>query len=61
MLDPKSEEKMKEILRKEMEALTPGDIEFLKARITYLSPADRERYQAVLAPVEENPKPKKSK
>jgi hypothetical protein len=57
-MDPKSKEQFEEILRKEPAALTPGDVDFLKARASYLSEADVERYKSVLAEPEK-PKAKK--
>ena len=55
-MDTKSRERFEEILRKEAAALTPGEIDILRARVSYLSSADRERYADVLpsakAPVE---------
>ena len=61
-MDKKSRERFEEILRKEAEALSQGDIDFLRARSSYLSSADRERYASVLGTAEAAPeKAKKSK
>jgi hypothetical protein len=60
-MDQKSKEQLDEILRKEPAALTPGDVDVLKARISYLSPSDIERYKPVLAEEKsvEKPAPEK--
>ena len=50
-MDSKSKENLDRILRVEPEALSPGDIEFLKARRSYLTASDLERYLKVLGPV----------
>jgi hypothetical protein len=57
-MDSKSRERFEEITRKEVEALTPGDIEFLRARVSYLSSDQRERYASVLGS-EQKAAPKK--
>ena len=38
------------VVKKELEALTPGDIQFLKARISYLTEEQLERDESVLKP-----------
>ena len=44
------EEVLKEIVQKEVEALTPGNIQFLKARRSYLTKEELKRYASVLQP-----------
>jgi hypothetical protein len=57
-MDSKSRERFEEITSMEAEALTPGDIDFLRARSSYLSSDQRAKYKAVLE-TEEAPKSKK--
>jgi hypothetical protein len=47
-MDSKSRDRFEEITSKEVEALTPGDIDFLRARSSYLSSDQREKYRVVL-------------
>jgi hypothetical protein len=49
------------ILAKEPAALTPGDIEFLRARKSYLTPKQLETYAEQLGSVTEEKVAKKSK
>lgn len=44
------QEVLESIVKKEIEALTPGDISFLKARVSYLTPEQLDRYKSVLKP-----------
>ena len=46
-MDEKSQAKLDEILRKEQAALTEGDKDFLRARESYLTPAQKEQYAEV--------------
>ena len=47
-MDTKSQERFDKIVRTEPAALSSGDIEFLKARRSYLTAPDAERYAKVL-------------
>jgi hypothetical protein len=47
------QEKLAEIVAKESAALTPGDIEFLRARRSYLTPEQLETYKAQLSESED--------
>jgi hypothetical protein len=48
-MDESSQKLFDEIMRKEPTGLTPSDVAFLKARESYLTPDQRERYAEVLA------------
>jgi hypothetical protein len=54
-MDTVSKEKFDKLVRMEPAALTPGDIEFLKVRQSYLTASDRERYADVLGLSEAKP------
>lgn len=47
------QEILEDITKKEVKALTEGDIKFLRSRKSYLSEEELERYDSVI-----NPKPK---
>mgnify|MGYP006935473909 CR=1 FL=1 len=47
-MDERSQQKLTEILAKEIQALTDNDIAFLKARSSYLSASEAEKYKKVL-------------
>lgn len=49
-MNPEAEEKLKRIVKKEIPALTPDEIGFLKARSSYLTRDEREKYEEVLKP-----------
>lgn len=61
MLDPRSQAKLDEILAKDVSALNEQDAIFLRARRSYLTPAQEELYADILEAepaevvVEENP------
>lgn len=60
-MDQQSKERLDEILRKEPAALTAGDLDFLKARISYLSESDIQRYKLVPTEEKRDEKPSKAK
>jgi hypothetical protein len=53
------QEKLNEILMKEPAALTPGDIEFLRARRSYLNADQLSQYAEVLSVESVNVEPEK--
>ena len=44
MLDTDTQTKLDSILKKDISAILPSDIIFLKARISYLTPEQRQKY-----------------
>ena len=62
-MDQKSKERLDAILRQEPAALSEGDRNFLRARVSYLTASDKERYKAILGtPIDAQPeKPTKKK
>ena len=47
-MDERSQERFNEITSKQIEALTPNDILFLRARRPYLKPHQLEEYKEIL-------------
>jgi hypothetical protein len=47
-MDQASQDRLAAILKLEPAALSQGDIDFLRARVSYLSEADKARYAEVL-------------
>lgn len=47
-MNPEAEEYLKNILKKELHELTPHDIGFMKARISYIGRRSREKFEEVL-------------
>ncbi|HKF48313.1 MAG TPA: hypothetical protein VKB38_13205 [Terracidiphilus sp.] len=60
MIEQTWEDRLAEILKKEPAALTPGDIEFLRARRSYLDDQQLSLYAEVLG-TEKPEKPSKKK
>jgi hypothetical protein len=60
-MDKTSQAKLDEILKKEFNALTPGDKDFLRARESYLTPAQKEAYAEVFGSEKEPEAPKTEK
>lgn len=61
-MDQKTQEKLNSIVKKEVRNLTEDDIRFLKARRTYLSVQDEEKFKDILVELKsETKKVKKTK
>ena len=54
-MDPKSQEILNAIINKTPESLNRDEIAFLRARSSYLKPADAEVFESILTP---KPEPK---
>ena len=50
-MDPDTQKKFDSIIRKDISAITPSDIVFLKSRISYVSVGDMERFKSLISPV----------